>query len=246
MKLYDKSISTITGLLGEKADGSYPYDPSSAWPDNGHQELVLLRDAAYELGCDQKQSVNSTCVTTTPGIVTEDSVEVFGKDLPDIKSDVSFARIAILEIEDPGEDEDAYNAIKDLEFVRYNVFPTGYMSRISSENNKEKVRISKKAVASGITFQKVGQSYLKKYKSMPGVKHVKIIFATDPPKMDELISEAKKVSEITSTLTHIMDGIPTDCSHCDLKAVCDTVDGIREMHMKQKKKDHQRMLEEED
>lgn len=235
MTLYDKTISQITGKLGTPQK-TYSYNPSDAWSDVGHQELVLLRDAAFELGGSGEKSVNSTLVTTTPGIVTGDSIEVYGKDLQDIHSDVPFARIVFLEIEDPGEDEQAYNAIKDLEFVRYNVFPKGYMTRISSENNQEQVRVSKEAIASGITFQKVGNDYLRKYKEKKGVKHVKIIFAINPPCMDELIKDADTVSKVTNTLTHIMDGISTDCSHCNYKAICDTVEGIREMHMKQRKR----------
>lgn len=235
MTLYDTTISQITGKLGTPLK-TYPYNPSSAWPDVGHQELVLLRDAAYELGGGGEKSVNSTLVTTTPGVIPEDSVVVYGRDLPDVHGDVPFARIVFLEIEDPGEDEQAYNAIKDLEFVRYNVFPKGYMTRISSENNREQVRVSKDAAASGIDFQKVGNDYLKKYKEKKGVIHVKIIFAIDPPCMDELIKDADQVSKVTSTLTHIMDGISTDCSHCNYKAICDSVEGLREMHMKQRKK----------
>lgn len=235
MTLYDKTISQITGKLGSPLQ-TYSYNPSAAWPDVGHQELVLLRDAAYELGGSGEKSVNSTLVTTTPGLIPEDSIEVYGKDLPDVHGDVPFARIVLLEIEDPGEDEQAYNAIKDLEFVRYNVFPKGYMTRISSENNQEQVRVSKDAVASGINFQKIGNDYLKKYKEKKGVKHVRIIFAIDPPAMEDIIKDADAVSKITNTLTHIMDGISTDCSHCNFKSICDTVDGIREMHMKQRKR----------
>lgn len=238
MTLYNQSIATILGELEKQPSVKTEYEPVKTWPDAGSHELVLLRDAAFELGGSGKKSVNCTCVTSTPGIVPENEVVVIGKDLPDIRSDVSFARIALLEIEDPGESEKAYDAIKKLEYVRYNVFPKGYMSRTSSESNREEVRVSKDAVKAGINFAGIGNAYIRKYLEMSGVRHVRIIFATDFPGMDTLIAEAKKVSDITKTLTHILDDLPlTNCAECQLKPVCDSVEGLREMHMKQKQRD---------
>jgi hypothetical protein len=41
---------------------------------------------------------------------------------------------------------------------------------------------------------------------------------------------AKLADGITSTLTHILEGLPTDCSVCQLKDVCDEVEGMKELH----------------
>lgn len=238
MTLYNRNISEILGELEQYPSVKTEYDSSRTWPDAGTHELVLLREAAFELGGSGKKSVNCTCATSTPGIIPENEVVVIGPDLPDIHGDVSFARIALLEIDDPGESEKAYDAIKNLEYVRYNVFPKGYMSRTSSESNREEVRISKEAVHRGINFAGIGNSYIKKYLEIPGVRHVRIIFATDLANLDPLIAEAKKVGDITKTLTHILDDLPlTNCAECQLKPVCDSVEGLREMHMKQKQRD---------
>ena len=48
---------------------------------------------------------------------------------------------------------------------------------------------------------------------------------------------AKKANDITKTLTHILDGMATDCRSCNLKPICDEVEGMRELHFKQAKKD---------
>ena len=37
-----------------------------------------------------------------------------------------------------------------MEFVKYHVFPQGYMMRVSPENGREQVRVSKQAVKRGI------------------------------------------------------------------------------------------------
>ena len=41
---------------------------------------------------------------------------------------------------------------------------------------------------------------------------------------------AKKANDITNTLTHILEGLPTDCSVCSLKGICDEVEGMKELH----------------
>lgn len=41
---------------------------------------------------------------------------------------------------------------------------------------------------------------------------------------------AKKATAVTGTLTHILEGLPTDCSVCALKDVCDEVEGMKELH----------------
>ena len=100
------------------------------------------------------------------------------------------------------------------------------MVRVSSESNQEQVRVAKSALKSGITFARVGAAYIQKYRELPGVRHVRLIFATDPPALKELIANARQVDAITKTLTHILDGLPTDCGHCTLKPVCDEVEGM--------------------
>ena len=35
---------------------------------------------------------------------------------------------------------------------------------------------------------------------------------------------------MTGTLTHIFEGLPTDCSVCALKDICDEVEGMKELH----------------
>lgn len=233
MKLYDSIITATEKILSEGPGKSYPFDRSRIWKDKGESELILKRDAAFELGGSGHPSVNYTCVTTSD-LVPEDEVRVYGPDLPDLTGDSPFARIVILETEDLGEtadEEQAYQTIRNIEFVRYHVYPTGYMVRVSAQDNEEQVRISKKVAAAGIRFAYVGGTYIRKYKALPVVKHVRVIFVTDPALVAALRPYAGKVDEITKTLTHILDGLPADCGHCAMKTVCDEVEGMRELHL---------------
>ena len=45
-----------------------------------------------------------------------------------------------------GDDQEAFRAIRDMKAVKYHVCPEGYMMRVSPENQREQVRVSKQAV----------------------------------------------------------------------------------------------------
>lgn len=107
----------------------------------------MLRDAAYELGGSSKPAVNFTCVTTSAQLVERDEILVFGPDLTELRGDSSYARIALLRVgdiesDDEDDTEQAFRAIQDMDFVKYRVFPKGYMIRTSSESNREQVRLA--------------------------------------------------------------------------------------------------------
>ncbi len=237
MKLYDSVIRSTRELLSLQKPRIWNYDERGAWPDAGVSELVLQRDAAYELGGGGLPAVNYTCVTTDDSLIGENQVVLYGLDLREIKKDAPYARIALIRTAQLGEDEEAaYKAIRDMEFVKYHVFPRGYMFRISSEDFREQVRVSKTALKRGISFRSVGFDFIRQYLKNPNVLQVKVIFVTAagvPYK--ELQGNAKKTADITRTLTHILDGMPADCGSCSLKSVCDEVEGMRELHFGRKK-----------
>ncbi len=237
MKLYDSIIDESLKELETSRFSRQLYNEKDAWPTLEASEFIMQRDACFELGGSGEPSVNYTLVTTS-GKVTEDEVFLYGADIPEIKKDMAFARIVILETEDLKEDVDqekAFQTIRNMEFVRYHVFPKGYMVRVSASSNQEQVRIEKSALKKGMNFFKVGAAYIKKYKELPEIKNVRVIFITDKELVDKLKDNAKKVDSITRTLTHILDGMPTDCGHCSMKPVCDEVDGLKELHLGKKK-----------
>ena len=71
MELYDSFIRETTDLLGAPTQ-KWAYKERDAWKDNGESELVLLRDAAYELGGGANDAVNFTCVTSDSSLVPAD------------------------------------------------------------------------------------------------------------------------------------------------------------------------------
>lgn len=89
---------------------------------------------------------------------------------------------------------------------------------------------------SGVTFADYGNTLLQEYLKFPYVKSVEIYFVTDFDDFEKLNSVAKKISQTTGALNHIFDNVMFDCSTCNLKEICDEVDGLKELHLKTVKK----------
>ena len=167
----------------------------------------------------------------------------FTEKTSEINGSVSFARIVLVKVDSlKGEGEEdtepLFRAIQDIDFVKYHVYPKGYMIRSSSDSFREQVRVSKDAVRKGISFEQVGNSYIKEYKKNPNVLAVRVIFATvDDADYAEMKKDAKKVRDITKTLSKILEGMATDCHSCSLKEICDEVEGLKELHFGKEKKE---------
>ena len=232
MELYNSLINDTHAQLEGLSARVWDYSPADCWTDIGSSELVLQRDAAYEMGALGKGSANYVLFTSSSELVNKDQVILYGPDMGQIKGDCDFARIVLLRVGVLDDDDEAvYRTLKDIEFAKYHVYPEGYMVRMSPESSREQIRVSKKALAKGISFRSVGASYVAEYKKDANVLNATVIFITDP-KADyaSLQAAAKKASAVTGTLTHILEGLPTDCSICALKDICDEVEGMKELH----------------
>ncbi|MBQ6314097.1 MAG: carbon monoxide dehydrogenase [Mogibacterium sp.] len=242
MELYNPIIEKVNGLLGSSTPKKYAYNPSKTWEDVGGNQLIMMKESAYELGGDNKPAVNYAAISSGD-YVTEDEIWVYGKDLTEINGSVPFARIVLVKVDSlngEGEEdtEPLFRAIQDIDFVKYHVYPKGYMIRSSSDSFREQVRVSKEAVKKGISFEQVGNSYIKKYKENPNILAVRVIFVTtDDADYAEMKKDAKKIRDITKTLSKILEGMATDCHSCSLKEICDEVEGLKELHFGKEKKE---------
>ena len=157
MELYNSLIKDTNAQLENLSPRVWDYAPADCWKDTGSSELVLQRDAAYELGAMGKGSANYVLFTSNSELVNKDQVILYGPDMQDIKSDCDFARVVLLRVGVLDDDDEAvYRTLKDIEFAKYHVYPEGYMVRMSPENSREQVRVSKQALKKGISFKSVG------------------------------------------------------------------------------------------
>ena len=121
MKLFDEIIRQTKEVLAGQTFRSFSCEAELAWPCGKSLEMVLLRDAAFELGGDGKDSVNYTCITDTRGLIPKNEILLYGPDLSEIRGDVSFARITHLSVKDMDEMEsdELYRFIREMEYVKY-------------------------------------------------------------------------------------------------------------------------------
>ena len=124
------------------------------------------------------------------------------------------------------------------------MIPEGYMIVSTSVANKENIRVSKKAVEQGISFEIIGNLYLNHYKKLEGVNHVWVIFLVgDYPFMGDLVDLSKEVDEITNAYDHILKNVILDCEVCPLKPICEDVEALRELHFSRIDEKRKRLFE---
>lgn len=232
MKLYDEIIGKIIALSEQSGPRKLPI-ASGEWPLVTDRSMILRSDMAYELGSEQKPGFGATILTDNDKLVAEDEIIVCGPDLMELKEDAPYVRCTLVRVQsgEMGEGNALYNAIRKMEYIRYHFYPKGFMMRISASKNKESVRISQEAIADGINFSEVGTKMIQAFHENPAVEAVKMIYVTDPAFSYKELEGLLAASEaITGTIDHMLKDVKMDCDVCNLKPVCDEVEGLRELH----------------
>jgi hypothetical protein len=230
MRLYNNLINEIKVSLSDAKQIKSDIILNS----NDKNTVIFLSDTAFELGGNNMPCVSSLAVSSD--MEFSNSVYLLGNDLNKIKVDSPFAKFVFIQVDDFENEQDTFDKIKDLEALRYRLNVDEFMTRASALNMREQIRVSKKAIKSGVTFADYGNTLLKKYLEFSSVKSAEIYFVTDFCNFEKLNVIAKKISQTTSALNHIFDNIMFDCSTCNLKEICDEVDGLKELHLKNVKK----------
>jgi CO dehydrogenase/acetyl-CoA synthase beta subunit len=140
--------------------------------------------------------------------------------------------------EEIGEGDALFNAIRNIEYVRYQISPKGFMMRVSKAHRRESVRVSKESIENGMSFAHIGKAFIDHLKKNPKVKAVKVYFVTDETfDFTDLEKDVRKANSITETIDHVFKDVKMDCHSCNLKEVCDEVEGMRELHFKNASKE---------
>jgi len=179
---------------------------------------------------------------------------VYGRDLQEIQGDVSYARICEVLVkseeslptkaeqgveadDDPSDSGRTLKLLQDIDFVKFHVYGKGFMMRTSGQSAKEQVRVSKKALQDGITFERMGDTLISHYKKNPSVLAARVSFVTaEEFDYASLQKEAGMAVEIRNSLSKIQKGLPTECAVCDIREICNEVEGLRELHFGKKER----------
>ncbi len=234
MDIFNELIEKTYALLPDTGRSFLPV-PNTSRHQGTRGELILGRETAYELGGGNCPCVSYSLYTEDTSLVEEDEILVYGRDLPDLREDCAFARIALIRtdyIEQQGE-QGAYAILENIGLNKYDVFPKGYMVRTSALSNREQVRVSKTALKNGLTFADVGSMYIAQYHKNKHVQAVKMIFVTLPDVDYRALDHIGRLSnEVFRALNHVLADLKMDCKGCEWKLVCDEVDGMKELHEK--------------
>lgn len=232
MKLFDETIIKLQMLLKAEECRELPVGDTS-WPEVSDRSMILRSDMAYELGGEGLPAVGCTLITADKSIVPGDAVTLIGRDLPEIKKDVPYARIALVRVDEDtlGEGQALYQAVRALEYTRYHFYPKGFMMRVSASRGKETVRIGKDALAGGLDFTKTGNRMISAFHKNASVEAVHLYYVTKETFDYKALERcAKEAENITKTIDHILKSTIMDCNACSLQKVCDEVEGLKELH----------------
>ena len=234
MKYYDELITQWNEDIMKAGAVKLPLLNASEWPDEEEHAMIFASDMAYELGGLKSYARGASAVTEDASLVPEDEILLVGPDIGNISGEVPYARITQVRFTPDkfGEGEALYAAVRKIEFARYHVAPKDCMFRISAMNDRESLRIGKKAVADGLSFAHIGAHYIRTLKSQGHVEAVRMIFITDPAyDYAGLRVQMEKNKQITGAIDHIFkDASIMDCKACSLQEVCEEVEGLRELH----------------
>lgn len=225
MDFFDSLINKAEETIKIHNKTVHNYDSAQLWTDVGYNQVILQKETAFEL-----DGIGFSLVTDK---AVNDEIILVGKDLGELKNKTQYTRIAVVEIENTEDAQALHDIIKKAEYVKYNCYPDGFMIRSASSSYKESVRVSNKALNNGISFETIGNLLISKYKELPQVNAVRMIFITDESVDHSGFGPlAEKCREITQTLNQVVNNLFIDCNSCNLKAICDEVEGMRELHFK--------------
>lgn len=234
MKLYDEVIKQIEEQLKERPVKQLNIlDLKRQWPEADNGNVILRSEMAYELGGKDKAALSTLLMTTNKALANEDQILLYGPDLNEINQDSAYARITIVRVKDKslGEGNRLYNEIRKIEYVKYQINPEGYMTRISASNKSEPVRVGKEALKEGLNFAAVGEIMLRAYHQNPNIEAVKLIFITESDfAYEQLEKVILKGEQITLSIDHILKNLVMDCNTCHIKKICDEVEGMKALH----------------
>lgn len=190
--------------------------------------FLMDKDTAVELGGYPKESVN--LIVGTSDMEIEDGIFVIGDVSLDNKTHVSFGKAVLIQTED-FPDEKIYDFTQETLMTDTSLRFEDVMLRTSPKHYYTNLKVSKKAMANGFSFDKMAETVQAEFKKISGVKKVMVVlFAGNSPIYKQLLPIAENVKDVTVTLNHIFDGIDMDCGSCAWSDLCDEVEGLRELH----------------
>ena len=224
MFLFDDLIRKADSLCSGYDSRTLPVDLEKKYIENENQ-IIFNDDKAFELGGNPFRGVSLEFLTDQE---FDDAIYLYGEDIPLLKKNQSYARITIANIdhEKIGKGNVLYGNIRKFDYVKYHFALDGVMVRESTINRKESLVVSKMALKKGkADFTSLGSYFITKYKSLPFIRNVRMVFVTLPEFDYASLSDiVTKGENITKALDHLMNKVKMDCHSCSLQVICNEVE----------------------
>lgn len=240
MNIFDKYISDIQKILAHQKISRLNFSENE-WKLTEKNTFLMERDTAIELGGYPKESVNIivpssdlyNLISLEEGIYSIGDTSLLSGKISE--KHISFGKIVFLKTKDLKED-DFYSFTQSELLTDSRIRMSDIMLRQSPAHYNTNLRISKKALKNGFNAEIMAATVYKAFKNMEHVSNVTVllIFGDSMP-YKELLEAAENIKEATLTLNHIFDGINMDCGHCDVKEICNEIEGMRELHMRRQR-----------
>lgn len=231
MELFAGTIETLRIFVEASAcRRSWPSDDMVQWPGGLGRNVVLKEDMDLELGSPETESVSCLLWTEDTSCIDPGRITMIGPDFTESRGrSLPFGKVVLLAVEGFSEDN-AYERHRDLDLLRYDLDLKGFMIRAASQYMREWCRISRDALAQGLSAHVLGSSIVRLYRKIPYVKDVEIIFFTSS------VHDVRRLREITApsglivaAMNKMASEMDFECSSCDYRAVCDEAEGLKGM-----------------
>ena len=237
MNIFDNYILAIQNALSLAEISRLDFSKIK-WELTEKNTFLMERDTAIELGGYPKESVNIivpssdmySLINFDDGIYCIGDPSLLSKKA--VEKHISFGKIVFLETNGLAE-KDYYDFTQSELLTDSRVRMKDVMLRQSPVNYNTNLRISKKAVKNGFDAKIMGTVIYDAFHALENVSHVTVLLIFgDSPLYRQLFEIAENIKEATLTINHIFDGITMDCGRCDVKEICNEIEGMRELHQK--------------
>ena len=101
MEIFDSLTLKAKGLLSSFAARPLPFPVS--WPIPSCDPMLFKSDTAFELGCDRHSGISSLFVTSTEGLIPNDSLLLVGDPIQSLHQNGSYAKMVFVEVDESNE-----------------------------------------------------------------------------------------------------------------------------------------------
>jgi CO dehydrogenase/acetyl-CoA synthase beta subunit len=225
MGLFDEQVAFLRDRIAlRRSEGALrSFDPSScgAWPRGS--SLVLEEQTAVELGNPARGSLSLILWTREP-LETGDTVMLLGPDIGEIgSSGAPLAQVVLA----AGDFDDAYATHRSIREAVYDTALQGFMSRLMPSRQSIWCRVSRDALQEGLSLAHLGSAIVAGIRQAMPVDAVQVLFITkSKQEILGLRETAEQVRRVTGALIKMSEETHFDCSSCEYRVVCETVEDI--------------------